>query len=71
MPEWYTQRFTLYKTEEKLSNSVTEPVPVPLVYFGYKVQSGLVQIQFDLVTLPNALDYLLLKTRNIMRENFT
>ena len=58
-------------TDEKLSNSVTESVPVLSVHSGYKVQSGLVQIKFNLFTLPNALDYLLFKTRNAMKPPFS
>ena len=54
-------------TDEKLSNSVTESVPVLSVHSGYKVQSGVVQIQFNLFTLPNALDCLLFKTKNVMK----
>ena len=57
-------------TDEKLSDSVTEFVPVLSVHSGYKVQSGLVQIQFNLFTLPNALEYLLFKTRNVMKPPF-
>ena len=57
-------------TDEKLSNSVTESVPVLSVHSGYKVQSGLVQIQFNLFTLPNAFDCLLFKTRNVMKLPF-
>ena len=58
-------------TDEKLSNSVTESVPVLSVHSGYKVQSGLVQIQFNLFILPNALDCLLFKTRNVMKPPFS
>ena len=54
-------------TDEKLSNSVKESVPVLSVHSGYKVQSGLVQIEFNLFTLPNALDCLLFKARNVMK----
>ena len=57
-------------TDEKLSNSVTESVPVLSVHSGYKVQSGLFQIQFNLLTLPKALDCLLFKTRNFMKPLF-
>ena len=57
--------------DEKLSNSVTESVPVLSVHSSYKVQSGLVQIQFNLFTLPNALDCLLFKTRNVMKPPFS
>ena len=38
---------------------------------SYKVQSGLVQIQFNLITLPNALSCLLFKTRNVMKPPFS
>ena len=57
-------------TDEKLSNSFNESVPFLSVHSGYKVQSGLVQIQFNLFTLPNALDCLLFKTRNVMKPFF-
>ena len=57
-------------TDKKWSNSVTESVPVLLVHSGYKVQSGLVQIQFNLFTLPKALDCLFFKTRNVMKPTF-
>ena len=56
-------------TYEKLSNSVTESVPILSVHSDYKVQFVLVQIQFNLFTLPNALDCLLFKTRNDMASN--
>ena len=58
-------------TNEKLSNFVTESVPVLSVHSGYKVQSDLVQIQFSLFTLANALDCLLFKTRNVMNPPFS
>ena len=58
-------------TDEKLTNSVTESVLVLLVHSGYKVQSGLFQIQINLLTLPNALDCLLFKTRNFMQSPFS
>ena len=58
-------------TDEKLSNSVTESVPVLSVHSGYEVQSGLLQIQFNLFTLPNALDCLLFKTRNVVKPPFS
>ena len=58
-------------TVEKLSNSVTKSVPVLSVHSGYKVQSGLVQIKLNLFTLPNALDCLLFKTRNVMKPPFS
>ena len=58
-------------TDEKLSNSVTEYVPVLSVHSGYIVQSGLVQIQFNLFTLLNALDCLIFKTRNVMKLPFS
>ena len=58
-------------TDEKLSNSVTESVPVLSVHSGYKVQFGLVQTQFNLFTLLNALDCLLFKTRNVMKSPFS
>ena len=58
-------------TDEKLSNSVTESVPVLSVHSDYKVQCGLIQIQFNLLTLPNALDCLLFKTRNVMKHLFS
>ena len=57
-------------TDEKLSYSVTESVPVLSAHSGNKVQSGLVQIQFNLFTLPNTLDCLLFKTRNVMKPLF-
>ena len=57
-------------TDEKLSNFVTESVPVLSVHSSYIVQSGLVQIQFNLFTLPKALDCLLFKTRNVMKPLF-
>ena len=58
-------------TDEKLSNSVTESVRVLSVHSGYKVQSGLIQIQFNLYTLPNALDCLLFKTINVTKPPFS
>ena len=58
-------------TYEKLLNSVTDSVPVLSVHSGYKVQSSLVQIQFNLFTLPNALDCLLFKTKNVMKPPFS
>ena len=42
-----------------------------LGYSGYKVQSSLVQIQFNVFTLPNALDCLPSKTRNVMKPPFS
>ena len=57
-------------TDEKLSNSVTEFVPVLSVHSGYEVQSGLIQIQFNLLTLPHALDCSLFKTRNVIKPLF-
>ena len=36
---------------------------------GYKVHSGLIQIQFNPLTLPETIDYLLLKKRNV-KKNF-
>ena len=58
-------------TDEKLTNSVTESVPVLSVHSGCKVQSSLFQIQFNLLTLPNALDCLLFETRNFMAPPFS
>ena len=52
-----------YKTEEKLSKSVTESVPGSSVQSSYKVQTGLIQIQFTLMTLPDIPDDLLPKTK--------
>ena len=53
----------LYKTEEKLSKSVTESIPGSSVQSSYKIQSGLIQIQYNLLTLPDIPDDLLLKTK--------
>ena len=37
---------------------------------GYKVQSGLIQIQFNPLTFPDTIDYLLPKKRNV-KKNFS
>ena len=37
---------------------------------GYKVQSGLIQTQFNPLILPDTIDYLLLKKRNV-KKNFS
>ena len=58
-------------TNEKLSNYVTESVPVLSIHSSYNVQFGLVQIQFNLFTLSKALDCLLFETKNVMKHPFS
>ena len=53
-----------------MSISVIKSVSAPSVHSGYWAQSGVIQIQFKPLTLPDALDYLLLKTRNVTKNLF-
>ena len=56
--DWFIQ-----DRKKKLSKSVTESVPGSPVHSSHKVQSGLIQIQFNLLTLADILDDILLKTK--------